>query len=376
MNPAGGEFEGVVNLMSRSFRFLAILIGFGVATDATAIGLSVDQTFPLNGAPVNAEGIAVIYEGANAGIYIPHRDTTQVTVLDVETGAFIFNFNSVIPLPFGSRGLRAIDVLPNGNLIIGQHTSNLVREVIIPPKPALPTDVPTATLGTISFTLPSHTVSPAPFDEFESIAAFQRPSDGQLYLLIGEEGREIPDGSGTEVAGEVYLGTVSGAGLGSFERLIDVPLDAGYDDISGLDVISIVFDLAGNIDRAASRIAMTDDSSANPISNEPQSGLFVLNLLGQVLESLDGPGDGVEEGFEEVFGQPTWRDAEGLDVHADSDGDGPDVTRIVVLFGNAGGITPTIVTFDEIVFEEVPEPATFGLVGLGLVALAIRRARR
>ncbi len=251
-----------------------------------------------------------------------------------------------------------------------------MREVIIPAKPALPTDVPTATLGTISFTLPLHPLpSSQAFDEFESIAAFQRPSDGQVYLLIGEEGREIPDGSGNEVAGEVYLGTVSGSGLGSFEKLFDVPLDAGYDDISGLDVVDIVFDGAGNIDRAASRIVMSDDSSANPISNEPQSGLFVLDLFGQVLESLDGPGDGVEQGFEEVFNRPDWRDAEGVDYHADSDGDGPDVTKITIFFGNAGGITPTIAVFDEIEFEAVPEPATVGLIALGLAALAARRAR-
>ena len=176
---------------------LTVLFSMGVAIDAAAIGMGVEQVIPLNGAPENAEGIAVIYEGPNAGIYVPHRDVvipsgaSLITVLDVETGAFLFNFDSGIPFAPLGRGLRAIDVLPNGNLIIGQHTTNVVREVIIPPKPALPTDVPVATLGTISFTVPPHTDPAGTFAEFESMSAFERPSDGQVFLLIGEEGRNV-----------------------------------------------------------------------------------------------------------------------------------------------------------------------------------------
>jgi len=365
--------------MRKLLLVFTVLLASAAASTASAIALSIEQEIPVSGAIVNAEGVAVIHEGPNAGIYVPHRDNANVTVLDVDTGAFLYQFDTTIPLLVTSpcctahRGLRAIDVLPNGNLIIGQHSTNLVREVVIPAAPLDPNTIPTATLGTISFTVPAHTDPIGAFAEFESISAFENPANGQLYLLIGEEGRDNPPG--TEVAGEVYLGTVGGAGLTSFEKLFQIDaFDDGFDDISGLDVISVVFDGAGNIDRAASLILMTDDSSADPLGVpvEPQSTMYVLNLLGQILSTLDGPGQGVDEGFEETFDRDQWIDAEGVDY---GEKDGQPV--VVVFFSNNGGNqTPSIARFEVLDFEAVPEPATLGLIGLSLAALAFGRARR
>jgi hypothetical protein len=332
------------------------LVFAGLAGSASALQLTIEQTIPLNGAPDNAEGIAVIPSGANAGIYVPHRDTGLVTVLDVATGAFLYNFNSGIV----GGNLRAIDVLPNGNLIIGQHTTNAVREVVIPANPGNGT-VPVASFGTISFTMPVHPDDSQPFDEFEAISAFTRP-DGQIYLLLAEEGRNIPFGSGNEVAGEVYLGTVSGAGLSSFTKLFSVPLADNFDDISGLDLINVAFDSGGNIDFSASTIVITDDSSGG------QSGAFVLDLTGQILETLAGPGVGTGSNFESLFGQP-WRDAEGADYD-------PETGILTTFFSTGASGTATIVRFNtEIEVPPVPEPSTLGLLGLGLGALALRRAR-
>jgi hypothetical protein len=371
--------------MRKFVRVLAVLLLTGFATQAFAITMSIEEEFAVGATIIDAEGVAVIYEGPNAGIYVPHRTATssRVTVLDVDTGEFLYTFNTTIPLNVGftaNRGLRAIDVLPNGNLIIGQHSTNLVREVIIPERPSDPNVIPDATLGAISFTVPTHTnpdpdLGATPFAEFESISAFENPDTDQLYLLIGEEGRD--NLSGDEVAGEVYLGTVGGTTLSSFEFLFQIDeFDDGFDDISGLDVIDIVFDGAGNIDRAASRILMTDDSSADPLGvpQEPQSTMYVLNLLGQILETLDGPGQGVENGFEETFDRDQWIDAEGVDYSETANG-----PRITVFFSNNGGNqTPSLVRFDGIDFEAppAPEPATFALVALGLAGLALRRARR
>ncbi|MBM4335843.1 MAG: PEP-CTERM sorting domain-containing protein [Deltaproteobacteria bacterium] len=348
--------------MSRLFLVALVSLVTGVAGSAGALQLTVEQSFPLNGAPGDAEDIAVIYDGANAGIYIPHDSQGLVTVLDVNTGAFLYNFSFNFGT-FPHTEFRAMDVLPNGNLIIGQHDVNYVREFVIPGNPG-DGSVPIATPGTINFALPNHPDHPdlnQAFDEFEAITAFARPSDGQVFLLIGEEGR-TPTGQSTEAPGEVYLAQVSGSGITGFTKLFDVPLADNFDDLSGLDVINMVFDGAGNIDLANSTVIMTDDSSGS------DSSAFVLNLLGQILESLDGPGAGITANFESEFGQP-WRDAEGVDYDAATG-------KITVFFSDGASGTPAIVRFDSVLeAPPAPEPALLGLLGAGLGALALRRAR-
>ena len=340
-----------------------VSIWAGLPGSAEALVLTIEQTFPLAGAPGDAEGIAVIRTGPNAGIYIPHDTEGLVTVLDVTTGAFLYNFS----VSFGalSTELRSIDVLPNGNLIIGQHDVNQVREFVIPPNPGNGT-TPAASLGTIAFALPLHPDNSQPFDEFEAISAFARPSDGQVFLLIAEEGRTLPNqpvppGQEVESPGEVYLALVSGAGITSFTKLFSVPLADNFDDVSGLDVINIAFDGLGNIDLAGSTILMTDDSSG------AQSGAFVLDLTGQILESLDGPGTGTVASFETQFLQP-WRDAEGADYD-------PETGIITVFFSDGANGTPAIVSFASVLEAPAPEPATFAMLGLGLAAVALLRAR-
>ena len=250
----------------------------------------------------------------------------------MNTGAFLsdfsFNFGT-----FPSTEFRGMDVLPDGNLIIGQHDVNYVREFVIPGNPG-DGSVPLAMPGMIGFALPNHPDLNQVFDEFESISAFARPSDRQ----------------------------VSGSGITGFTKLFDVPLADNFDDLSGLDVINMVFDGAGNIDLANSTVIMTDDSSGSA------SGAFVLNLLGQILESLDGPGAGTSANFETEFGQP-WRDAEGVDYDAATG-------KVTVFFSDGGGGTPAIVRFDSVLeAPPAPEPALLGLLGAGLGALALRRAR-
>ena len=85
-----------------------------IAPTAQALTLTIQQEIPLNGAPTNAEGIAVIPTGPNAGIYVPHRDSSLVTVLNATTGEFMYNFNP----GFVGGNLRSIDVLDNGNLLL------------------------------------------------------------------------------------------------------------------------------------------------------------------------------------------------------------------------------------------------------------------
>lgn len=337
-----------------------VALATGIAGSASALQLTVEQSFPLNGAPGNAEDISVIYDGPNAGIYIPHDDAGQVTVLDVNTGAFLYDFSFNFGTGLNTE-FRAMDVLPNGNLIIGQHDLNYVREFVIPGNPG-DGSVPLATPGAISFALPNHPDLNQAFDEFESITAFSRPSDGQVFLLMGEEGR-TPTGASVETPGEVYLAQVSGSGITGFTKLFDVPLADNFDDLSGLDVINMVFDGGGNIDLANSTVIMTDDSSGGA------SGAFVLNLLGQILESLDGPGAGTSANFETEFGQP-WRDAEGVDYDAATG-------KVTVFFSDGASGTPAIVRFDSVLeAPPAPEPALLGLLGAGLGALALRRARR
>ncbi len=287
---------------------------------------------PAGRVPGDAEDISVIYEGPNAGIYIPHDTQGLVTVLDVNTGAFLYDFSFTFGT-FPHTEFRAMDVLPNGNLIIGQHDVNQVREFVIPGNPG-DGSVPVATPGLINFALPNHPDLNQPFDEFESIAAFARPSDGQVFLLIGEEGR-TPTGQSVEAPGEVYIAQVAGSGITGFTKLFNVPLADNFDDLSGLDVIHIAFDGAGNVDLAGSTVIMTDDSSGT------RSGAFVLNLMGQILESLDGPGTGTTESFETLFGEP-WRDAEGVDYDEDSG-------AITVFFSDGASGTPAIVRFDSVI---------------------------
>lgn len=349
---------------------VGVALSMGAAPNAGALTLTVEQSIPVPVAgqsvpPANAEGIAVIHSGANAGIYIPHRSSSLVTVLGLD-GSFLYNFDAGI-----GDNLRSIDVLPNGNLVIGRHTNDYVREVVIPGNPGNGS-TPLATLGTISFTLPVHTSTGAVFDEFEALSAFSRPSDGQVFLLLAEEGQEFPLGSGTELPGEVYLGTVSGSGISSFERLFEVPLADNFDDISGLDVIDVVFDASGALDRAASRVIITDDSSGN------NSGAFVMDLTGQIIETLAGPGSATGENFESLFDQP-WRDVEGADFDP--------ATGLLTVFVSDGGSPnqnntglpsqPRILVLD-VGFEgppPTPEPRAIVLIGLGLAGVGLLRRR-
>ena len=348
--------------MLRLVLIALVSLATGIAGSANALQLTVEQSFPLNGAPGDAEDISVIYDGPNAGIYIPHDSQGLVTVLDVDSGDFLYNFSFTFGNGvFFDTEFRAIDVLPNGNLIIGQHDMNRVREFVIPGNPGNGS-VPAAALGTIDFTLPNHPDFNQAFDEFESIAAFARPSDDQVFLLIGEEGRN-PGGATEEAPGEVYLAQVAGSGISSFTKLFDVPLADMFDDLSGLDVMHIEFDGSGNIDLALSTVIMTDDSSG------ADSGVFVLDLLGQILESLDGPGDGTVANFESEFGQP-WRDAEGVDYDEESG-------RITVFFSDGSSGTSAIERFtSETEVLVAPEPAALGMIALGLAALVARRTRR
>ncbi len=344
----------------RALRWLALAcIGAWMGSPAisSALTLTVEQNFPLNGAPGDAEGIAVIPSGPNAGIYIPHDSEGLVTVLDVNTGAFLYNFS--VNIGGLNTELRSIDVLPNGNLIIGQHDDNRVREFVIPANPGGGA-VPAATPGTISFTLPNHPDNNQPFDEFEAISAFARPSDGQVFLLLAEEGR-TPTGQTVEAPGEVYLAQVAGAGITGFTKLFSVPLGDNFDDLSGLDVINIAFDASGNIDLDGSTVIMTDDSSGG------DSSAFVLDLTGQILETLDGPGTGTVQNFESLFDQP-WRDAEGADYD-------PESGILTVFFSTGASGTPAIVRFDTTLQVPVPEPASLVLIGLGVTALIVRRSR-
>jgi hypothetical protein len=334
---------------------LGLILAF--APQAGALTLTVQQEIPLNGAPTNSEGIAVIPTGPNAGIYIPHRDDGLVTVLDATTGAFLYNFNSGIV----GGNLRSIDVLDNGHLLIGQHTTNFVREVIIPANPGNGT-TPSATLGTIQFVVPPHPDDGQVFDEFESLTPFRRPSDGQLFVLLGEEGRNIPVGSSNEQPGEVYLGVINETTglLSDFDKLFSVPLGPGLDDISGLDVVDIRFDALGNLDLAGSRLIMSDDSSGG------DSSAFVLDLTGMVLETLVDPATQLPTDFESLFGQ-AWNDAEGVDYD-------PATRTYTIFFSTGGGGTPEIVRF--VADFEVTEPASAVLLGLGLAALALLRRPR
>lgn len=349
-----------------------VALGLSVATAAGALTLTIEQTIPvpsppsLSDPPSNAEGVAVIQTGPNAGIYVPHRSDSLVTVLDVNSGAFLYNFNSGIPAGISAPGLRAIDVLPNGNLLIGQHTTNLVREVIIPANPGNGS-IPNATFGTINFTIPAHPDDPLVtddvsqvFDEFEALSPFVRASDGQLFVLLAEEGRN--NNLGVEQPGELYLGMInSTGGLSDFHKLFSVPLGDGYDDISGIDIVHIAFDGAGAIDLGASRFVMVDDSSGG------SSGAFILNLAGQVIETLAGPGNAAGTTFESLFGQP-WRDAEGADFDAASG-------ELTVWFSNGASGTSQLVVFDTTLQVPVPEPAAALLMGLGLAGLALVRRR-
>lgn len=332
---------------------VGLLCGF--APLAHALTLTVQQEIPLNGAPSNAEGIAVIPTGPNAGIYIPHRDSGLVTVLNATSGAFVYNFNSGL-----SGNLRSIDVLPNGNLLIGQHTTNVVREIVIPANLG---GTPTASFGTISFTVPPHPDDNQVFDEFESLTPFRRPSDGQLFILLGEEGRNLPFGSGNEVAGEVYLAAIdSSGGIADFDKLFSVPLPDGTDDISGLDILDIEFDALGNLDLAASRIIMSDDSSGGA------SSAFVLDLTGMIIESLEDPATGNPTTFSSLFGQ-AWNDAEGVDYD-------PTTRTYTIFYSTGGGGTAEIVRFVADFETPIPEPAAVVLLGLALGGLsALRRAR-
>lgn len=337
----------------------ALSMVLGVAGSANALQLTIEQNFPLSGAPGDAEDIAVIYSGPNAGIYIPHDTVGLVTVLDVNTGAFLYDFSFNFGT-FPHTEFRGMDVLPNGNLIIGQHDVNWVREFVIPGNPGNGS-VPVAAAGTINFALPVHPDNGQAFDEFESITAFAGQTPGQVFLLMGEEGR-TRTGELVEAPGEVYLAQVSGSGITGFMKLFDVPLPDNFDDLSGMDVINIEFDGSGNIDLANSTIIMTDDSSGG------ESGAFVLNLLGQILETLDGPGTGLTQSFETLFSQP-WRDAEGVDYDEASG-------RITVFFSDGASGTPAIVRFTSVLeAPPAPEPATLGMLGLGLAVLALRRAR-
>jgi hypothetical protein len=343
---------------------IGLLVGMSLGSDVRALSIAIDQTIPvpLPGStvpPTNAEGIAVIQSGPRAGIYVPHRDSSLVTVLDVSSGAFLYNFNTGIV----GGNLRAIDVLDNGNLLIGQHTSNYVREVVIPPNPQ-DSSTPTATFGTISFTVPAHPDDNQVFDEFEALSPFVRPSDGQQYVLLAEEGRNIPFGSSNEQAGEVYLGVVSSAGaLVDFDKLFSVPLGAGYDDISGIDIVDIAFDGSGQIDFGASRVIIVDDSSGG------SSGAWIMNLAGEIIETLAGPGNSTGETFETLFGQP-WRDAEGVDFDAESG-------KLSIFFSTGGSGTPQLVVFNATLeVPPVPEPVSALLLGLGLAGLAVARRRR
>ena len=338
------------------FAALAV-VAFGAPPPVQALTLTVEQQIPVDDVPTNAEGIAVIPTGPNAGIYVPHRDDSLVTVLDVNTGAFLYNFNTGIV----GGNLRSIDVLDNGNLIIGQHTTNLVREVIIPANPGGGA-IPNATFGTVSFTVPPHPDDLQPFDEFEALTPFRRASDGQLFVLLAEEGRNVPFGSSNEQPGEVYLGTVNASGgLSDFDKLFSVPLPNGLDDISGIDIVDIRFDGAGNLDLAGSRIIMSDDSSGG------DSSAFILDLTGMVLESLEDPDTGDPGDFLSIFGEP-WNDAEGVDFD-------PSTGRYIIFFSTGGSGTPQIVRFTAQLENPVPEPALLGLLGLTLGALGLARRR-
>src|SRR5262245_51989849 len=224
----------------------------GSAGQAGAVLLTAEQSFALpTQVPGDAEGVASISTGPNRGIYVPHDTSGLVSVLDYDTGSWLYDFS----FTFGTSPnteFRSIDFLPNGNLVIGQHDVNSVREVIIPPNPGDGT-TPAATYGTIGFSLPNHPSPVQAFDEFESLAAFSRPSDGAVFLLIGEEGR-TKTGTLVEAPGEIYLAQVNGAGITGFTKLFEVPFADNFDDVSGMDVIRVAFDAAGNLDRANSRI--------------------------------------------------------------------------------------------------------------------------
>jgi len=353
------ELGFVRNLAVTGLAAAALL---AVPQRASAILLTIEQSFSLpNEVDADAEGVASISSGPNRGMYIPHDSSGLVSVLDYDTGAFLYDF-SINFATFPNTEFRSIDFLPNGNLVIGQHDVNYVREVIIPANPG-DGSIPAATYGTIGFGLPSHPSPVQPFDEFESLASFSRPSDGAVFLLIGEEGR-TKIGDLVESPGEIYLAQVTGAGITGFTKLFEVPFADNFDDVSGLDVVNVAFDTSGNLDLARSRIVITDDSSGNG------STAYVLDLNGQVLETLDGPGGGVTKSFESIFGE-AWRDAEGADYD-------PVTGKLTVLFSTGASGTRALVRFVSTLEAPVqtPEPAAPGLLALSLGLLALRMRSR
>jgi hypothetical protein len=371
-------------LSFRGLALLSIILVVGLLPlQAGALQLgTVDEN--ATASPLPSSGPEGVARGPDGRYYVPGEDcglSCRIFVYEFGTGsALTYVGDFAVPgvvdprgIDFDPNGTNRFFVTALGGTFTGTPGANRGIVEFEPPATITPNGASPATrpAGGITLSFGPYTVDPLPApatnrDQVEALAAFRNPA-GNLFFLLGEEGEDLDP----EPPGGVFLVTPTSATTFNIEELFRVTdptrddpgmngVEGFYDDVSGLDIINLAFDEAGNLDRANTRLFMVDDGGTF-------STVFVYNLEGECLEALGGATCDLADGasyvdFAELLDDPSRDDPEGVDY---SGGD------LTVWFEDGFLLRWN---GDEIRFE-APEPATGVLLLLGLAGIARRRSR-
>jgi hypothetical protein len=341
-------------------------IALGVPIPATALLITIDEQADVS--PLPSSGPENVAQGPDGRFYITGDTSTVTTVFGYEFDAGVFNHVGQFTINAGN--VRGLDFDPQtGNMFVSSVQSRQIIEYQLPADITAPGAAATRPVGGVVLNL-STTVRPstgAAVDQLEALSVVYDGNNVRRFLL-GEEGDPAPAGQGApplgnEFAGGVLLINPTSATTFTAEELFRVDLSAGitagFDDISGFDVVELVFDGAGNIDKQNTKILAVDDSSSGGMGTS-LSSLFLFNLLGDCLETLGGTDCTNPQTFASAFG-PEFADPEGVDF---SDG------KLTLFFESGAKVLRGSVTF-----ESVPEPALAVLLGVALASLSWVRSR-